>query len=655
MAISTPTKTHINVVATTFDYSAKSNLGQIRTGSYLSQASMLVYDDILRFQNSTDTPTADISNFNYNQFEGNILWFMDELVGMESDWIQDASPGIKGNTAYGYVQFTEDSVETAVNRYIGHLERFNERSADRGWEPYSIKKDETLPTPEWLIILKNSTKTHEEKLDALTYDEVLALAFVHLHSKKSKDSNFVLLSEGDIYASKELYKNNHHTNPDAATLTRLEGFFPWRKQNKYVEKLAHAVSAVPGTEWMHKHCSGDVNLYSSTPIDVMNLIRKKLRIQSGDDLAVKFGNDMNVTITDVTSLVGVDRNNNSSLGVYTNWHDGLNNIPGGSNYKVFETIKKDPGATPGYYFYRPDGASEWLQNMEDELTNNPTLYNYDELCQTLESWTINTQTYIVDWWIDNISECESWCTWCFGSAGRDFLTPMRPVGGGAPEFGLSGGYAWDNPIVQARTGPRTDISQGIIVLNLAVGNARAGLITMLHEAGGHALHQGYWGGKHKDGEGDYKFLTQQNNIDLKALYDSHYGPGQGAWNEYNTLFPDPNIYYPNELTWLERTFVNQPQTELLAIYKYTEETIEDEFLARVYALMAANKCITFVDDIWPVMKRVNPMVAGPAGSTISGLTHIINQDIAEKIDIEMRDVMRLDMRDYNISNLYGNS
>jgi len=71
--------------------------------------------------------------------------------------------------------------------------------------------------------------------------------------------------------------------------------------------------------------------------------------------------------------------------------------------------------------------------------------------------------------------------------------------------------------------------------------------------------------------------------------------------------------------------------------------------------MAANKCITFVDDIWPVMKRVNPMVAGPAGSTISGLTHIINQDIAEKIDIEMRDVMRLDMRDYNISNLYGNS
>ena len=125
--ISIPAATHINVVATTFDYSQKSNLGTIRTGSYLSQASMLVYDDILRFQNSTDAPTADVSNFNYNEFEGNVLWFMDELVGIESDWKKDASPGIKGNTAYGYVQFTEDSVETAVNRYIGHLERFNKR------------------------------------------------------------------------------------------------------------------------------------------------------------------------------------------------------------------------------------------------------------------------------------------------------------------------------------------------------------------------------------------------------------------------------------------------------------------------------------------------------------------------------------------------
>ena len=159
-SLSIPAATQINVVATTFDYSQKSNLGTIRTGSYLSQASMLVYDDILRFQRSsagyTGGLTAEkVDAFNYNQFEGNILWFMDELVGMESDWIKTAEAS--STTAYGYVQFTEDSVETAVNRYIGHLERFNERSLTRDWVPYSIKIGETLPIPEWLTTLKNST------------------------------------------------------------------------------------------------------------------------------------------------------------------------------------------------------------------------------------------------------------------------------------------------------------------------------------------------------------------------------------------------------------------------------------------------------------------------------------------------------------------
>ena len=61
----------------------------------------------------------------------------------------------------------------------------------------------------------------------LTYDQILALAFVHLHSKKSKDSNFALLAQGDADAAKEIYKKNHHTNPDAATLSRLTGFFKY--------------------------------------------------------------------------------------------------------------------------------------------------------------------------------------------------------------------------------------------------------------------------------------------------------------------------------------------------------------------------------------------------------------------------------------------
>jgi len=220
--VSIPAATTINVVATTAEHSQKSNLTEL-PGSYLTQATMLVYDDILRYQKSGVTPTADVSNFNYNEFEGNVLWFMDELVGIESDWKKTASAS--STTAYGYVQFTEDSVETAVNRYVNHLERFNVRKDTRDWQPFGIPLGTEIETPEWLTTLKNSDKSHEEKLNALTYDQIIALAFVHLHSGKSKDSNFVLLSKGDVTGAKDLYKNNHHTNPDAATLIRLEGFF----------------------------------------------------------------------------------------------------------------------------------------------------------------------------------------------------------------------------------------------------------------------------------------------------------------------------------------------------------------------------------------------------------------------------------------------
>ena len=620
MAISTPAKTQINVVATTFDHSAKSNLGQIRTGSYLSQASMLVYDDILRFQRSSDgyMSDSDINNFNYNQFEGNILWFMDELVGMESDWIQDASPGIKDNTAYGYVQFTEDSVETAVNRYIGHLERFNKRSADRGWEPYSIKKDETLPIPEWLTILKNSTKTHEEKLDALTYDEMLALAFVHLHSKKSKDSNFVLLSEGDIDASKELYKNNHHTNPDAATLTRLESFFPHRKQNKYTEKLAHATSIVPKEDWMHKHCPGDASS-DKTADDVINCIDSKLQLHEGVDLFNDYKNNAvasNSTVTDVTSSV-------ANLGVYTNFHASLATgralHPANSTYKAFVRQYTDNTTTPptlmySYYFYRTGNITgEWLNGIKAELIRDPTLYNYDELCQTITSWPTSVNTYIVDWmYID--------------TPNANYLSPTTPY-----THGILQGFSWKGSPMG-----------GILVLATSWQDARGWLSTMFHEGGGHAMHN-LWGGK--PGE----FLDATQNTALNTLYKNYKTLHTGPNNDYTVgtfanLYPAGlavgNLAILNaQQAWLQEYFTHLPMNNItsLASPSYNDSNIEDEFLARVYSMMAVNKCITFTDDIWPVMKSTTP-----------GLSGIINIDMARKIDTEMRDKMLLDMRTYDL-------
>ena len=144
--VSLSAATNINVVASvstdiTSPYYTKKNLNE-KPGSFLTQATILVYDDILRFQKSTSNPTADITNFVYDQFAGNVLWFMDELVGMESDWRKTASPGITGNTAYGYVQFTEDTVKTAVNRYIDHLERFNERKRN-SWDIKRYKPNTT--------------------------------------------------------------------------------------------------------------------------------------------------------------------------------------------------------------------------------------------------------------------------------------------------------------------------------------------------------------------------------------------------------------------------------------------------------------------------------------------------------------------------------
>jgi hypothetical protein len=803
MAISTPVKTQINVVATTFDHSAKSNLGQIRTGSYLSQASMLVYDDILRFQNSTPkndiintlTPkqkkavyagiktiyqpmygvsgspyydetyfnllkgyvgsyfykeydwfntndtlnifefaalnlgnalyqfidavwtdetireayndyaeqgmgvyrawqeqgndstyfvrdelkdkrikvnlwddsgsgetgivvyagfdakgelvvwdsasypsigtTADISRFNYNEFEGNILWFMDELVGMESDWIQNASPGIEGNTAYGYVQFTEDSVETAVNRYIGHLERFNERSADRGWEPYSIKKDEILPTPEWLTTLKNSTKTHEEKLDALTYDEMLALAFVHLHSKDSKDSNFVLLSRGDIYASKELYKNNHHTNPDEATLTRLESFFPWRKQNIY-----EAAFAVITTEiWMKKSCGSPQDVQIKTADDVINILSSKLNILSGDDLFNDFQNQAGVTVTSVTQQVHPLWMSAGTYRPYTDWHTDLTNppgiaIPGNTvNLKAFKRVNYSGDI--GYYYYRENGDTIWLQNFKDELNNNAALYDFDELYNTIDNWNLRVNTYLIDWWIYNIRGTSVYQRGTSVNGWFDFITPNNPYGF-AHAFGISNGFNWYNTTIHPN---------GICVIGMSTQpSTRGQFATMFHEAGGHAIHNNLadgWAGGTVPGPAGISneiLLSDSQTRALLTLYQN-YKADEDA--KIAAITGGVTTAYR------DRVFDHLPMGNIRALGLYSaipepgetaeeaiaRKEIEEEFLARIYSIMATNKCITFKDDIWPVMKGVSPDIA-----------NIIDIDMATAIDQLMLNEMGLNKR-----------
>ena len=235
-------------LATALDYKSKHHFinTSAKNGGAMFQAVVLMYDDIQRVQTGPEKyfNSSELDTFIFHEFENNSIWFMDELVGIESDWKKHASND--DSTAYGYVQFTEASVQTAVNRYRYHIDKFNSRSilGRRDWQPHGYINAELLlggtkmKYPEWLIKIEtaltgdlislgsNPYYVHKKDLSELTYDQMLALAFVHLHREDSKDYNFVQLAKGDLKAAKALYENNHHTNAgDKKTQARIALFF----------------------------------------------------------------------------------------------------------------------------------------------------------------------------------------------------------------------------------------------------------------------------------------------------------------------------------------------------------------------------------------------------------------------------------------------
>jgi hypothetical protein len=190
----------------------------INSGSWTTQATILVYDDILRFDKGTLTNTTPITkdNFKFSTFQTNIFWWVDNLIGMESDWRKNASPGIVGNTAYGYGQFTEASVITALNRYTEHIKRYNKR--------HTIQ----IKVPEWVTNGKRriaDNNYHTDIMDELSYDQVSALIIIHAHSKLTNDFDWVKLQRADVLAAKRIYSAGHHTDPDAKTKARMDSFW----------------------------------------------------------------------------------------------------------------------------------------------------------------------------------------------------------------------------------------------------------------------------------------------------------------------------------------------------------------------------------------------------------------------------------------------
>lgn len=121
-------------------------------------------------------------------FTDNMFEFADLVRVMESD----NSPMAKNpkSSAKGYYQFTDDSLITAFNR----LDRY--------------------------------FKLERKHIFELNLDEQTALFFANLFQQKGTDEFLIKIgNELDVKAMKDLYAKYHHTNPDEATLKRMEVVF----------------------------------------------------------------------------------------------------------------------------------------------------------------------------------------------------------------------------------------------------------------------------------------------------------------------------------------------------------------------------------------------------------------------------------------------
>ena len=200
------------------------------TGGWTHDAIDLVYDDILRYNK---TGTYDYTTFDYDTFNKGVLWWADNVVGMESDWRQDVlNTDTEGNTAYGYTQITKKTLPTMANFWSNSVERYNRSAGERRWNPtmnisgFLDKKK----TPDWVEDLKTSTN-HIESINDLTYDQVVALTIVHAKGK-TLDEDWVALQDGNETSCVTLYNKGHHTAPDAATIKRSKEFFICQKTKK---------------------------------------------------------------------------------------------------------------------------------------------------------------------------------------------------------------------------------------------------------------------------------------------------------------------------------------------------------------------------------------------------------------------------------------
>jgi hypothetical protein len=150
-------------------------------------------------------------------FLNNLDYNIKATAGIESDFNLQAQNEV--STASGMFQFTNDGATTAANRLL--------RIVDEPW-----------------IREVQSGKTN---VSSLNQEQQTMLYLGDITEKKGTDVLLQSIGEGDLDSYKELYARYHHTDPDKATLDRMEDFFkddliPFKKKIEPNAELSNFIT-----------------------------------------------------------------------------------------------------------------------------------------------------------------------------------------------------------------------------------------------------------------------------------------------------------------------------------------------------------------------------------------------------------------------------
>ena len=131
----------------------------------------------------------------------NMMDFSKQVRMIESGDDKMRIPGIEGNTAKGVYQFTDDSVDTGIQRMRNMQDK------------YGVFNEDFIGS-----IKPNPQDWNDEQADAMF--------FANLFSAPDTDSLLTEVALGSQTARQDLYKGTHHTSPDEATIAQMLKYIP---------------------------------------------------------------------------------------------------------------------------------------------------------------------------------------------------------------------------------------------------------------------------------------------------------------------------------------------------------------------------------------------------------------------------------------------